>query len=84
MKSGYCDTVGFTEVPLFLSPQQSQEKENPLRTAEVTIEDDYGMIVGVINNGHCDESQGKPSIRKRPDAAKKRMCRTKSTGGKAT
>ena len=43
----YCDTVGFTEVPQFLNPQQTQEKENPLRTAEMTIEDDYGMIDGV-------------------------------------
>ena len=43
----YCDTVGFTEVPQFMNPQQTQEKENPLRTAEMTIEDDYGMIDGV-------------------------------------
>ena len=27
------------------------EKDNPLRTAEMTLEDDYGMIDGVINNG---------------------------------
>ncbi|BDF58858.1 hypothetical protein CE91St36_16750 [Christensenellaceae bacterium] len=27
------------------------EKDNSLRTAEMTLEDDYGMIDGVINNG---------------------------------
>ena len=27
------------------------EKDTPLRTAEMTLEDDYGMIDGVINNG---------------------------------
>ena len=27
------------------------EPENPLRTAEMTLEDDYGMIDGVLNNG---------------------------------
>ena len=40
----YCDTVGFTEVPGFL-------KDNPLKSAEMSMEDDYGMIDGIINNG---------------------------------
>ena len=31
------------------------EKDNPLRTAEMTLEDDYGMIDGVINNGRRGE-----------------------------
>ena len=31
------------------------EPENPLRTAEMTLEDDYGMIDGVINNGRKGE-----------------------------
>ena len=31
------------------------EPENPLRTAEMTVEDDYGMIDGVINNGRKGE-----------------------------
>ena len=34
----------FTQVPGFLP-------ENPLRNAEMTVEDDYGMIDGIINNG---------------------------------
>ena len=73
----YCDTIGFTEVPQFLNPQQAQEKENPLRTAEMTIEDDYGMIDGVINNGRRDEPQGKTSIRDRLEAAKKECSQQK-------
>ena len=40
----YCDSVGFTQIPEFL-PQ------NPLKNAEMTVEDDYGMIDGIINNG---------------------------------
>lgn len=40
----YCDSVGFTQIPGFLP-------ENPLKNAEMTVEDDYGMIDGIINNG---------------------------------
>ena len=40
----YCDSVGFTQIPGFL-PQ------NPLKNAEMAVEDDYGMIDGIINNG---------------------------------
>ena len=43
----YCDSVGFTQIPGFL-PQ------NPLKNAEMTVEDDYGMIDGIINNGTKD------------------------------
>ena len=35
------------------------EPENPLHTAEITLEDDYGMIDGIINNGHRGEELGK-------------------------
>ena len=73
----YCDRIGFAEVPQFLNPQQAQEKENPLRTAEMTIEDDYGMIDGVINNGRRDEPVGKTSIRDRLEAAKKEIAQQK-------
>mgnify|MGYP003300936194 CR=1 FL=1 len=75
----YCDTIGFTEVPQFLNPQ-----ENPLRTAEMTIEDDYNMIDGVINNGHRDEPHGKTSIRERLEAAKKECAQQKPSEGKRT
>ena len=40
----YCDSVGFTEIPGFLP-------DNPLKNAEMAVEDDYGMIDGIINNG---------------------------------
>ena len=40
----YCDSVGFTQIPEFLP-------ENPLKNAEMAVEDDYGMIDGIINNG---------------------------------
>ena len=78
----YCDRATFIEVPQFLNPQQVKEKENPLRTAEMTIEDDYGMIDGVINNGRRDEPQGKPSIRERLEAAKKEIAQQKPPEGK--
>ena len=60
------------------------EPENPLRTAEMTLEDDYGMIDGVLNNGRkgeeLEKAQGearrttpekKPSIRERLAEAKR-------------
>ena len=40
----YCDSVGFTEIPGF-------QPDNPLKNAEMMLEDDYGMIDGIINNG---------------------------------
>ena len=64
--------------------EQTPEKENPLRTAEMTLEDDYGMIDGIINNGRRGEEldkardearrtspEKKPSIRERLEEAKK-------------
>lgn len=60
------------------------EPENPLRTAEMTLEDDYGMIDGIINNGrrgeelekaqaeaHRTTPEKKPSIRERLEDAKR-------------
>ena len=64
------------------------EKDNPLRTAEMTLEDDYGMIDGVINNGrrgeelekareHAERTQPekKPSILERLAAAKQECAK---------
>lgn len=64
------------------------EKDNPLRTAEMTLEDDYGMIDGVINNGrrgeelekareHAERTQPekKRSIRERLAAAKQECAK---------
>ena len=67
------------------------EPENPLRTAEMTLEDDYGMIDGIINNGRrgeeLDKAQAearrttpekKPSIRERLEDAKRECAERKS------
>ena len=66
------------------------EPENPLHTAEMTLEDDYGMIDGVINNGRrgeeLEKAQGearrttpekKPSIRERLEDAKRECAERK-------
>ena len=67
------------------------EKDNPLRTAEMTLEDDYGMIDGIINNGRRGEElekaqaearrttpEKKPSIRERLEDAKRECGERKS------
>ena len=41
----YVDSWGFKELPDFLKP------ENYLKNAEMAMEDDFGMIDGIINNG---------------------------------
>ena len=41
----YCNSIGFARVPDFLQP------ENYLKNAEMSLEDDLGMIDGIINNG---------------------------------
>ena len=54
MTCHYVDSVGYKELPHFLKP------ENYLKNAEVTVEDDYGMIDGIINNGESEAR--KPSV----------------------
>ena len=54
-----------------------KERDNPLRTAEMTLEDDYGMIDGVVNNGRRDEAVAKPSIRKQLEDAKRECAERK-------
>ena len=49
-RSFYTDSFGFRELPGFLP-------DNPLRNAEMAMEDDYDMIDGVINNGPKQEKQ---------------------------
>lgn len=41
----YCDSVGFQKLEVVLKPQ------NYLKAAEMSMEDDYSMVDGVINNG---------------------------------
>ena len=70
---------------------EQPEKDNPLRTAEMTLEDDYGMIDGVINNGRRGEevekakeaaerggTEKKPSIRERLEDARRECSERKS------
>lgn len=54
----YCDSLGFAEVPEFLRP------ENYLKNAEIAMEDDYGMIDGIINNGPKDSGPPKADPQK--------------------
>lgn len=70
----YVDSVGFVPVPDFL------QQRNYLKNAEISTEDDYGMIDGVINNGAKSEAdkkkeqtntEKKPSVLKKLEQAKK-------------
>lgn len=55
----YCDSGGFTEVPGFLP-------DNPLKNAEMALEDDYNMIDGILNNGSREmPAKEKPSLLER-------------------
>ncbi len=52
----YVDSFGFTQVPEFFA-------DNPLKKVEELMEDDYGMIDGIINNG--DRREGKEETKSR-------------------
>ena len=57
----YVDSIGFQELPAFMKP------ENYLKNAEMAMEDDYGMIDGIINNGkapQAEESEKKSALEK--------------------
>ena len=62
----YCDSFGFAEVPGFLP-------DNPLKNAEMSVEDDYGMIDGILNNG-----QRQPPQRELPEKRKSVVEQLKS------
>ena len=62
----YCDSFGFEQVPGFLP-------DNPLKNAEMAVEDDYGMIDGIINNG-----QRQPPQRELPEKRKSVVEQLKS------
>ena len=57
VSSHYVDSVGFVQLPAFLP-------DNYLKNAEISVEDDYGMIDGIINNGSKEQPDVKP---KAPD-----------------
>ena len=62
----YLDSVGYQALPAFWTP------ENYLKNAEMQLEDDYGMIDGIINNGPKeqpmtqDPERGTGDLQKRP------------------
>lgn len=53
----YVDSFGFKQVPEFFT-------DSPLKKVEELMEDDYGMIDGIINNGdrRKDQEEKKPSV----------------------
>lgn len=59
----YVDSVGFTELKDFL------REGNHLKNAEMTLEDDYGMIDGIINNGKAGAERERPSVLEKLKAA---------------
>lgn len=57
VSSHYVDSIGFQELPDFI------RRENYLKNAEIALEDDYGMIDGIINNGSKQEmGDDRPSV----------------------
>ena len=52
----YCDSIGFQKRDMVLEPK------NYLKTAEMSMEDDYSMVDGVINNGKAPQLEDTPSM----------------------
>lgn len=52
----YVDRIGFVELQGFMKP------ENYLKYAEMAMEDDYGMLDGIINNGKAPATEERPSV----------------------
>ena len=52
----YVDSIGFAELPDFI------RRENHLKNAEMAMEDDYGMLDGVINNGKAPATEERSSV----------------------
>lgn len=52
----YHDSIGFQELQGFMKP------ENYLKNAEMAMEDDYGMLDGVINNGKAPATEERSSV----------------------
>ena len=48
------------------------EPEPPLRTAKIILEDDYGMIDGIINNGHTVRRNWRRPRRRRAEPRRRK------------
>ena len=70
----YVDFVGFTELKDFL------RAGNHLKNAEMALEDDYGMIDGIINNGKAGAERERPSVYGARSAGSYRKNKGKGTG----
>lgn len=63
----YVDSVGYKELPSFI------QSGNYLKNAEIQMEDDYGMIDGIVNNGpRQTEPPAKPAPEKQADTKSKK------------
>lgn len=67
----YVDRIGFQELHGFLSDQ-------PLKNAEMQLEDDYGMVDGIINNGKREPER--PSVVEQLRKAPERKLKPPSKG----
>ena len=56
----YVDSIGFQKLDSFIP------MDNPLKNAEMAMEDDYGMLDGIINNG---KNPALKEVEKRPSVA---------------
>lgn len=63
----YVESVGYKELPSFI------QSGNYLKNAEMQMEDDYGMIDGIVNNGpRQTEPPAKPAPEKQVDTKSKK------------
>lgn len=76
----YVDSFGFKQVPEFFA-------DNPLKKVEEMLEDDYGMIDGIINNGDrrkdFEEKKEKTSVREKLQEKKKEAAEAEASRPKA-
>ena len=77
----YCDHFSFEQIPGFLPG-------NSLKNAEMLVEDDYGMIDGIINNTPREpqKQEKKRSVREqlqaKPRTKQKRQCAKRARKGR--
>ena len=72
IRSYYTDSFGFEQLPDFFP------KDNPLRNAEMGMEDDYNMLDGIINNGPKREKEPLPVPELKPDEPQHREHKHRS------
>ena len=61
LREGVLSQLAVTREILF-GGQPFQEPENYLKNAEMAMEDDYGMLDGIINNGKAPAAEDRPSV----------------------